>query len=267
MSATPGPFSPLHGIWRIMPSPELTEILAQSGADFQIFDREHGRYDFANLLTDMLACENAGCAPLVRVGGHDKIEVQRCLDLGARGLVFPQLAGLADFERAAAMMDYGPAGTRGFNPFVRAARYGVGPAASAPPPRAWFVPIVETLEAVDRIEAIVALERIDFIYIGAYDLSAQLGCAGRMDDPRLTAVMDRVVAACHGAGKAVGQMVLSTAQAETAGARGIQVLVHGVESHRFKLAASSMLGPMRDLKLPATANAAMAGLNLRRTDS
>jgi 4-hydroxy-2-oxoheptanedioate aldolase len=74
----------LHGIWRIIPSPMLTEALAQGGLDFQILDCEHGAYDFATLLPDILACERQDCAAFVRVSGTDRIEVQRCLDLGAR---------------------------------------------------------------------------------------------------------------------------------------------------------------------------------------
>ncbi len=72
----------------------LTEILAQCGFDFQILDCEHGGYDYATLLPDILACERQGCAPLVRVSGTDPVEVQRCLDLGfaIRDLIegFPQ---------------------------------------------------------------------------------------------------------------------------------------------------------------------------------
>ena len=149
--------SPLHGIWRIIPSPGCTEILAQSGFDFQILDAEHGGYDFQTLLTDTIACEANRCAPWIRVSGTDKVEVQRCLDLGARGIVFPQLASYEDFAAAAAMMDHAPAGVRGFNPFVRAYGYGTP---GAPSPRPWCVPIIETLAAVEQLDRILQLERI-----------------------------------------------------------------------------------------------------------
>lgn len=244
--------SPLHGIWRIIPSPFVTELLAQSGFDFQILDCEHGAYDFATLVPDILACERHGCAPFVRVSGHDKIEVQRCLDLGARGLVFPQLASAEDFARAAAMMDYAPTGTRGFNPFVRAGNYGIGTApmnATSPATRPWFIPIVETLQAAEAIDTIARLERIDLVYVGVYDLSAQLGCAGKMDAPELVRLVDRILAACAHAGKPVGLMALTDAAQQLAG-RGVQAIVHGVESHRFKQAMTDIVRPLRGLTLP-----------------
>lgn len=239
--------APLHGLWRIVPSPVLTELFAQAGFHFQILDCEHGAYDYATLLPDIIACERNGCAPFVRVSGLDKVEVQRCLDLGARGLVFPQLATPDDFARAAEWMDYAPAGTRGFNPFVRAAGYGVPGGA---PPRPWFMPIVETLEAARQIEAIVALPRIDMIYIGSYDLSASLGVPGRMDARELIALVDSILAACRRAGKPAGHMALSTEAAQALAARGVQGLVHGVDSTRIKLAGSAITAPLRDLRLP-----------------
>jgi len=238
---------PLHGIWRIVPSPALTEIFAQGGMNFQILDREHGPYDYSTLLPDILACERHGCAPFVRVSGTDKIEVQRCLDLGARGLVFPQLVSLEDFERAAAMMDYAPAGTRGYNPFVRALGYGLP---AAPASRPWFVPILETRQAAEQIDAIVRMPRIDLIYIGSYDLSAQLGCAGRMDAPELKALVERIIEACRRAGKPVGLMALTAEAGRILAGGGVQVLVHGVDSHRLKQSAAGMVAALKDVRLP-----------------
>lgn len=233
--------TPLHGLWRIMPSPMLTEIVARSGFALQILDCEHGPYDYATLLPDILACERHGCAPLVRVSGHDRIEVQRCLDLGARGLVFPQLAGADEFARAAAMMDYAPAGTRGFNPFVRAGNYGAPPATADAPARPWFVPIVETLQAVEQIEAIVRISRIDLVYIGVYDLSAQLGAPGRLDTPELSRLVDRVLGACAQGGKPVAMLAMTPQAVARLAARGVRAIVHGVDTQRIRESLSGVL--------------------------
>lgn len=236
---------PLHGIWRIIPSLQLTELLAQAGFDFQILDCEHGAYDYATLLPDIIACERHGCTPLVRVSGTDKVQVQRCLDLGVRGLVFPQLTNAASFAAAAATMDYAPVGTRGFNPFVRAGTCGSLTATSRP----WFVPIIETLAAVEELDAILQIERIDLVYIGSYDLSTQLGVAGQMDAPALVQMVDRILTACRKAGRPASLMVLGDDAARIQAARGVQALVHGVESHRLKQAMSGVLAPLRELCL------------------
>lgn len=242
---------PLHGIWRVMPSPMLTEIFSRGGMQFQILDCEHGAYDYQTLLPDILACERYGCVPLVRVSGTDKVEVQRCLDLGARGIVFPQLATPEDFSRSAAMMDYAPAGSRGFNPFVRAGGYGFPSADAVARSRPWFMPIVETLAAVEAIDEIARLPRLDVVYVGVYDLSAQLGCPGRMDSPELLLAVEQVLSACRRAGKATSLMALSPAMAQDLAARGVQAIVHGVETHRLSQAVGDILQPMNRLTLPA----------------
>jgi len=245
MSAEKG-VAPLHGLWRITPSPVFTEIFAGSGLDFQILDCEHGAYDYATLLPDIIACERHGCAALVRVSGTDKVEVQRCLDLGARGIVFPQLSEPADFVAAAAMMDHAPAGGRGFNPFVRAYGYG----RPIPSTRPWFVPIIETLAAVRHLDAILQLPRIDVIYVGVYDLSTQLSCPGRVDAPELLKVVEEILSACRRAGKPAGMMALSTSAAQDLAARGVQAIVHGVETHRVGQAMAGIVHPMAGLNLP-----------------
>jgi len=238
--------TPLHGMWRVIPSPALTEILAQSGLNFQIMDCEHGAYDYSTLLPDILACERHHCAPLVRVSGRDKVEAQRCLDLGARGLVFPQLVDYDDFASAAAMMDYAPEGTRGFNPFVRAGGYGT----SSMPARPWFIPIIETMAAVEQIDTILKLKRIDLVYIGSYDLSAQLGVIGQIKSSALTRVVDLILTACSEASKPAGLMVLNEEDARIQSSRGVAALVHGVESHRLKQAMTGVVQPLHNLRLP-----------------
>ena len=101
-------FNELHGIWRIIPSMVLTEIISQSKFDFQILDCEHGSYDFQTLEQDIRICQNQKCLAYVRVGGLNKIEVQRCLDLGADGIVFPQLNKFEDlYETELVILDKG----------------------------------------------------------------------------------------------------------------------------------------------------------------
>ena len=229
---------PREGIWRVMPSPEVTEMLAQCGLTFQILDCEHGNYGYQALLTDALACRANQCSPWIRVGGSDKVEVQRCLDIGAEGVVFPGLRDYDDFARAASWMDYAPAGTRGFNPFVRAGSYGIP---VAPTDSAWFVPIVETLTAVEDLDRILGIERIDLVYLGTYDLSAQLGCPGQMGDPRVVEVVERILSACRARSIPTGMMALNRETAAVLRERGVDVLVHGVETHRIKEKFATLL--------------------------
>lgn len=231
--------SPANGIWRIMPDPVITEMLAQSGLDFQILDCEHGGYDYSSLLVDILACQANACLPLVRVSGTSKVEIQRCLDMGAKGIVFPQLQTVGDFSEAASMMDYAPAGCRGYNPFVRSGGYGFG---NGHGQRPLFVPIIETLSAVEQIDEILQIERIDVVYLGTYDLSAKLGHPGEMQHPEVLGTVDKTLAACARHRVTPSLMALTHASARDLRARGVTSIVHGVDTHRIKEKFMTLIG-------------------------
>jgi 2-keto-3-deoxy-L-rhamnonate aldolase RhmA len=221
-----------HGIWRIIPSIYMSEIISQSGYDFQILDCEHGGYDFSSLHADICACELNNSIPFVRVSGINKVEVQRCLDLGAKGIVFPQINTFQDFKDASDLLMYSPAGTRGFNPFVRSNKFGINKNLLNEKP--YCITIVESLKAVEEIERIVKIENIDMIYIGAYDLSAQLNCIGDMENEKLIKCIDQIIDCCVLAGKKVSIMVHTNNHYKYYKNKGVSGFVHAVESFKIK---------------------------------
>jgi 4-hydroxy-2-oxoheptanedioate aldolase len=228
----------LNGIWRIMPSPQISEIIAQSGFDFQILDCEHGSYDYQSLDADIRACDLHNCVAFVRVSGLNKVEVQRCLDLGASGIVFPQLTNFVDFKKAVELVNYAPVGSRGFNPFVRSWGYGIN---NGEIKKAKCITIIETLQAVDELEQILNFDGIDMIYIGSYDLSAQLGCIGKMDDLRLTTLVDDIINMCTAASKPVGVMISGSEQYNLFKNKGVNIFVHTVDTHQIKRTFSTAI--------------------------
>lgn len=229
---------PSHGIWRIMPSMTLTEIIGQSNFDFQILDCEHGAYDFQTLDEDIKICHLVSCKAYIRVSGLDKVEVQRCLDLGADGIVFPQLNEFKDFELATKMLQYAPKGVRGFNPFVRAGKYGFGDIHEK---KIKCIAIIETLQAVEDLDHILSLADLDMIYIGVYDLSAQLNCIGVMDSPPLMAIVDSIIDKCNKASKEISLMVNNSDSYNNYKNKGVNYFVHTVDTHQLKTVFTNII--------------------------
>ncbi|MDP3399237.1 MAG: aldolase/citrate lyase family protein [Bacteroidales bacterium] len=221
-----------HGIWRIMPSSSITEIIGNSGFDFQILDCEHGSYDYDTLANDIRVCELTKCESIIRVSGLNKVEVQRCLDLGANGIIFPQLRDYKDFEIATKLMKYAPIGIRGYNPFVRAFAYGSSNYVNNKHPIC--LTIIETLEAIKDLDKILTLEGIDIIYIGSYDLSAQLGCVGQMDNPKLLSTIELIIQKCKLASKSVSLMVNNKSQYEIYKSKGVDIFLHSIDSYNIQ---------------------------------
>lgn len=230
-----------HGIWRIIPSMALTEMIAQSGFDFQIFDCEHGVYDYQTLEHDVRVCQLHNCLAYIRVSGLNKVEIQRYLDIGADGIVFPQLNKLEDFKLATKLIQYPPKGVRGFNPFVRAGDYGMKEISK----KIECIAIIETLQAVNDFDKILLIDDINTIYIGVYDLSAQLNCIGLMDSPKLISVIDLIIEKSINSSKKVSLMVNNMEDYVKYKDKGVFVFVHSVDSFQLK---KKFLSIINDLK-------------------
>lgn len=220
-----------HGIWRIIPSIALTDIIAQSKYDFQILDCEHGSYDFHTLDQDIKICHLNQSLAYVRVSGLNKVEVQRCLDLGADGIVFPQLNKYEDFRLATKMIQYAPKGIRGYNPFVPAGKYGYENISEK---KITCIAIIETLDAINQLDQILSISELDILYIGVYDLSAQLDCIGVMNSPKLLMIMEEIIEKCKKASKQIGLMINRLDDYQKFKDKGVNVFVHSVDSYVLK---------------------------------
>jgi 4-hydroxy-2-oxoheptanedioate aldolase len=221
---------PIAGIWSLITSAQLTGTLAAAGFDFLILDCEHGGYDFATLEAAITACEEGGSSPLVRAPGADAFFIQRVLDLGADGVVVPQIADAAAADRAVRMAHAAPDGTRGYNPFTRGGHYGIPPQPKLVPGYPFTGVLVESPAAADQLERIVAIPALDLVYLGIFDYSVALGIPGQVDDPRVLAFIEHAAKIVRGAGKAVGTTAMSEAQTRRLTSCGVNVLLYGADT-------------------------------------
>ena len=221
------------GVWSIIPSPVVVEIFALGGMDFAILDMEHGIFDVSGLDGCIRAVEAAGGVPLVRVPGVNPSAAQWALDLGAHGIIAPQVNNAAEADTVVRMAKYAPRGTRGYNPFTRAAQY-----ANPPDNRSGKLSndfsltcvIIESESALADIDAICATPGLDVVYMGIYDLAVALGCDGDTRHPRVTTIVDSSIKRIRAAGKAAGMMVRSQQDIAAALALGANFLVYAVDT-------------------------------------
>jgi 4-hydroxy-2-oxoheptanedioate aldolase len=239
---------PVLGVWSIIPSPIVVEILGGAGLDFQILDLEHGVFDRGSLDNCIRAAEASGCSPLVRVPGLDPFAVQVALDLGAHGVIFPQLDGAQAAQAAVRSTKYAPRGTRGYNPFTRVTLY--NPPATMNDGKlnnnfGLSAVIIETEGAYRSLDAILAVPDLDLIYLGVYDMSLALGCRGDTTHPRVREFVSSSARAARQAGKAVGLMVKSHQETEAALDLGANVLVWAVDTHVIRGAMADAVSHFR----------------------
>jgi len=229
------------GVWSIIPSPVVVEIFALGGIDFAILDMEHGIFDVAALDSCVRACEAAGAVPLVRIPGLNPSAAQWALDLGAHGIVVPQVSNVSDVENVVKMAKYAPIGNRGYNPFTRAANY-----ANPPDNRSGKLNndfsltcvIIENESAVADLGRICATPGLDVIYMGIYDLAVALGCNGDTRHPHVVEVVELAIRQIRTAGKAAGMMVRSQQDIANALTLGSNFLVYSVDTFLIREAVT-----------------------------
>lgn len=182
----------LYGAWSMIPSLLSVRLLAVPGLDYVVVDLQHGgatEHDLPGLTT---AIRLAGATPIGRVRHAHPADIGRALDLGCEGVIVPNVNSAAQAREAAGACRYPPAGYRSGG----GAMTGVGDP--------FCIIMVESAEAVADLEATLAEDGVDGIYVGPRDLSYSLGCQLDPGDPVLKPALERIRSACASAGKPVG---------------------------------------------------------------
>lgn len=220
---------PCVGGWLGTSSPLIAEAMASCGFHWVAADMEHGQIGVADLPALFAACQLRGAAPLVRLPGHDPILARRCLDAGALGLIVPVVQSASAFADFATHCLYPPAGRRGVS-LCRANGWGdsfqdyLGF-------RPLLVPQIETAAGAAAALDIARLDVVDALFLGPYDLSADLGHPGDFNHSDVVVAMDRVRSACLQAGKPSGihQVAPDPAQLQARIAEGYRFVAYSTD--------------------------------------
>lgn len=204
----------IFGPWCTIPSPSVINIIASTGVDFVIIDMEHGPQHFETVENMIRAAEVEGCAPIVRVAMNDEEKILHSLDLGACGVIVPHIESRADAERAISYAKYYPLGTRGFSPFTSAGGYSlrnVREHAAVQNEQTMLILLLEGKGGIENLDDILTIEgveeKVDGIYIGAYDLSQAVGVPGQVDHPEVKRTLEMCIRKIREKGLAAGGYV------------------------------------------------------------
>jgi 4-hydroxy-2-oxoheptanedioate aldolase len=200
----------VHGLFAPSSDDTQAELLALLGWDFVLFDCEHGFIEPKDIGKLSRACELHDVTPLVRIPGHHLQTVNRYMDAGAHGAVFPMINTAAQAEEVIQAMKYPPTGSRGLAG-PRTADFGL----TAPlneyiqvaNRETLVVTQVETRESIDNLDEILAVEEIDVVFVGPMDLSTSMGLCQQVDHPEVKAAIAQVAKAVVTSGKVFGIFV------------------------------------------------------------
>jgi 2-keto-3-deoxy-L-rhamnonate aldolase RhmA len=218
----------LVGTFLALGSPLAAEACGRAGLDWVLIDLEHGAE--CDPLPSLLGAHAAGAHALVRVPVSDRIHAGRALDLGAEGVMFPQVVSLEHAQECAAALRHLPAGLRGVAGHHRGAGFGTVPdAVAAADERTVGIVQIETAEALQAVPEIARLDAVDVVFLGPTDLSFSLGIPRQLDHPDFRAAVERVVGAANDAGKTAGIMVSAPDEIAAAAGDGFRFIAVGSE--------------------------------------
>src|ERR1700677_5184379 len=144
------------GVSATIPDPFVTEVLGGAGFDFVLIDAEHSPITIDQLQMMLVALRPSESTVFVRPAANDPALIKQILDLGAEGLVVPEVEDAAGCAAAVAAARYPPAGRRGFGP-RRAARLDGGRPAylARADEEVAVLAMIESADAVANIEALL----------------------------------------------------------------------------------------------------------------
>jgi 4-hydroxy-2-oxoheptanedioate aldolase len=219
----------LGGGWLSLGSPIAAEIAAGAGFDWLLFDLEHGTSEFSDLLHQLQAIQANPVAGIVRVPAIEASVFKRVLDLGAHGIMIPQVSSLEEAERCVSFARIPPLGIRGAAQTTRASGYGSHYEQYLREANDSIILMaqIESRAGVAAADAIAAVDGIDVLFVGPTDLGVDLRAASdELSGEFLDAVVT-VVEAARRHGKAAGVLVRNADQAQQYFKLGYSVIALG----------------------------------------
>lgn len=219
---------PIVNAWLSIGSPFAAENIAHQGVDAATIDCQHGMIGFDTALAMLHALSSTPATPMVRPSHLDPAEIMRYLDAGSYGIICPMISTAADAAQLVSACRYPPDGTRSFGP-ARGLLYG-GPDYRLGANEAIVVlAMIETIEGLGNLDAILAVPGLDGIYVGPNDLSLAMG-HDPANEPAAGPVADAIAQICartRAAGKIAGIFCSDGAAAAQRVAQGFDFVTPG----------------------------------------
>lgn len=237
---------PVFGGWCGLPDPIVAGIVAQEpGYGCVVLDMQHGTIDFlaATRAIPLVAAAGKPCLPRIPVGEFGT--ASRLLDAGGSGIIAPMINTVEDARAFAASVKYPPVGERSWGPAPALALTGMAPGAYFKGANGFVMTfaMIETREALDRIDDIMAVPGIDAIFIGPSDLSIGLSRGAALDPMgvEVDAAIDHALAKAKAVGKHAGIYAPTGERAGDFARRGYDLVAIASDVGFLRAGAAAML--------------------------
>jgi 2-keto-3-deoxy-L-rhamnonate aldolase RhmA len=225
----------------------VARVVRAAGGEFVLYDLEHSGYGVDTLRELLPATNAADVVPLVRVPDAVYDSVARALDLGALGVMIPGCESAEEARQFVEWSRFPPQGKRGFGLLYSDAWEPDGLPATMAKANAETLLLVqiETAAGLGAVGEIAAVDGIDVLWIGQFDLTASLGIPGEFDTELFRDAVGRIVAAARASGKHVGMVCASVDDARAMLAAGLSILAYSFDTWLLERALRDGLDELR----------------------
>jgi 2-keto-3-deoxy-L-rhamnonate aldolase RhmA len=237
---------PLLAVFSIIAASEVVEMIGLAGFDAVILDTEHGPYGVQALGNLILAARARGLFAIVRVRTNEPSLIGAVLDAGAAGVLVPQVSSADAALKVVSAARFAPDGSRGANPWVRAADFTAGPEWFSRANREVAVMVmIEGKEGVAAAPEILNTPSLDAVFLGPVDLSHALGVPGETEHPLVIEQVGRVVAGATQRGMTTAVFAPTPKAARRWLDRGAGLVAVGVDSAHVLAGLRAVVAELR----------------------
>ena len=225
----------------------IGKIIGAAGAEFVIYDMEHSGFS-VETVRKLIASTPDSVAPFVRAPNAESHFISRLMDVGAMGLMVPLVGSAevaASIVRAA---KYLPEGQRGCAFGVAHDQYDMGDIQATMQSsnrELLIMPQIETVEGLESIEEIAAVDGVDVLWLGHFDLSNSMGIPGQFDHPDFISASQRIADVAHKHGKKAGYMAFTTEAARQYLDFGYDIIAYGGDIWLYQAALRDGIANVR----------------------
>lgn len=225
-------------------SPGIPQLLSNAGCEYVLYDMEHTGIGLETLKEQVAYCRGLPITPMARVPRGEYHFLARALDIGMKGLMIPMVESAEEAKRIVEATRYPPFGRRGaaFG-FAHDDYSGGDPKDKIARANAEVTVIaqIETERGLANVDEIAAIEGIDVLWVGHFDLANFLGIPADFQNPIFLDAVSKVVAAARRAGKGLGFMPADEAWAREYKGYGFNMLAVGTDQGLLSQGIRSVL--------------------------
>lgn len=229
-------------------TPGIGFLARNAGADYLILDLEHSGFSFETAKLVVLSARAAGLPLIVRIPSHDTRDLTRACDIGADGVMAPNVRSAGEAQAIVAAVKYAPEGSRGVAQVQMHDRYRPGlfvDKARAANQALVVLMQIESADGVDAADAIAAVPGVDGLWIGHMDLSCSLGAPARFDTPEFETAVDTVLSAARRHRIRSGRLARNVEEGAALAASGFDCLALASDTQLYLAALTQGIGDLR----------------------